>query len=184
MTLNVPGGTPSARQPTTDLAMIFSHRGVWYALLLGLFVASAGYLCWNATGRPVEWWTSSEEEIPDQEVRRRESLEAWRAELFSTWKVKDQIARDLIARQLTFREAVARFREVDGKKLDPEIYARSLRLSFPGASMEEQLCRKLIRHALELVGNKPEEEAALRERLETELEEYLQEGSTRARGGG
>jgi len=164
--------------------MIFSHRGVWYAVLLGLLVASAGYLCWNATGRPVEWWTSSEEEIPDQEVRRRESLEVWRAELFSTWKVKDQIARDLIARRLTFREAVARFRKVDGKKLDPEIYARSLRLSFPGASKEEQLCRKLIRHALELVGNKPEEEAALRERLETELEEYLQKGSTRTRGGG
>jgi hypothetical protein len=164
--------------------MIFSHRGVWYTLLLGLLVAGAGYLCWNATGRPVEWWTSSEEEIPDEEVRRREALEAWRAELFSTWKVKDQIARDLIAKRLTLREAVARFRKVDGKKLDPEIYARSLRLTFPGASMEEQLCHKLIRHALELVGNKPDVKAALRVRLETELEEYLQEGSTRARGGG
>src|SRR5262245_30512677 len=54
-----------------------------------------------------------------------------------------------------------------------------------GASMEEQLCRKVIRHALELVENQPDMEAALRERLETESEEDLEEGSpasSRAQG--
>jgi hypothetical protein len=161
--------------------MNFPLRGVCYALLIGLLVAGAGYLCWNAREPVQDAWPDAQEDLPDQEVRRREALDARRADLLRTWKVKDQICRELIARQLTLREAVAQFRKVDGKALHRETYARYLRLSFSGASEEERLCRKVIQHALELVSNRPGVQVALLKRLETELKEHLHEGSTRAR---
>jgi hypothetical protein len=85
----------------------------------------------------------------DREVRCREKLRAEWAELHNTSKGKDQIALDLIAQRLLLREAVAKFRNVDGKALDREIYARYMGLGIPCASEEERLCRIVMQHALQ-----------------------------------
>ena len=165
--------------------MNVANRGVLLGVVFAGLAASAGYLCWDSSSRFEEEWNKSDDDVRlQQEVRRGEALSARLAEVPRTRAAKNRIALDLIARRVTLAEAAARFRELDGKTMDPQTYARILRLYYAGASDEERVCRKVIRHAMEMVKKQPEVAGALVGRLEAELKEHLaRRGKAAGRGG-
>jgi hypothetical protein len=156
--------------------MNIPNRAAWWIVGLGILAAAAAYLYWT----PVlpfgdQESRSQEDDQYQQEVRRGQKLKAQLRELPRIREAKRRIANDLIAGRLTLAEAAARVRELDRQTMDAPTYSRVLKLHFPGASEEERICRKVIRHALNVVDPQSEAAAGLKERLETELRKHLAE---------
>jgi hypothetical protein len=80
---------------------------------------------------------------------------------------KDQICRELIAGRLTLAAAMRQFMELPGMT---EAMWRELRTSFPGATAEESMSRRVILWACDLLEQEPARANALRQRLLAELE--------------
>jgi hypothetical protein len=161
--------------------MNIPYRAAWI-VGLGILAAATGFLCCTPT-LPFgdEESRFQEDEQYQQEVHRGQKLKAQLRELPRIREAKRRIASDLIAGRLTLAEAAARFRELDRKTMDAPTYSRVLKLHFPGASEEERICRKVIRHALYVVNPQSEAAAGLKERLETELRKHLAEYQSLAR---
>jgi hypothetical protein len=168
--------------PEEEQTMSNSYRGTWWIIGLAVLAAGGGYLYKHSASRFEDTenrW--SEDERYQQEVRRREALKAKLAEFPRLRAARNQIARELIDRRVTLAEAAARFRELDTKTMDPQMYSRVLKLRYPGATEEERICRKVIRHALEIVKQQPDVAASLEARLEAELQDHLGQGEASAR---
>jgi hypothetical protein len=148
---------------------------------LAVLAAGAGYAYWDSAARFEEKEDRAEDAQYQQEVRRGQVLKARLAAVPRARAARDRIARLVIAGRLTLAEAAARFRELDHQVMDPGTYARTLQMYFPGASEEERLCRKVIRHALKLVDQQPDVAARLQARLETQLRKHLDRQATLAR---
>jgi hypothetical protein len=105
------------------------------------------------------------ERNPDEVVRRSVAAAA-------RLGVKDRLSRQLATGQLGLLDAARRYREL--AECNPEFNWELFRMHYPDASDDELFCRQAIDYA---VCTAPEpDQAALRNRLETELGRHLRQG--------
>jgi hypothetical protein len=144
--------------------------GVLVLLLAVAFAAAASLgRAWHPLAEPLAPPATDAEPGPDN----RELCALFQSRSES----KRQVARDLLAGQVSLTQAAARFGELNARP--PETDA-SL---FPGATEEERLCRQVIQFATKELEGKPEdggrptaESVACRRRLEGELQALLERG--------
>ncbi len=107
--------------------------------------------------------------------QRETAIRNWEAIIQRRVRGKQQIAHDLLEGRLTLWEAAARFRQLEEQTSEYIGYPRNLR---PGETIEENLCRQVIRWACnEAPVSSSCEQDQLAQRWEAELEEHLrQEG--------
>jgi hypothetical protein len=115
----------------------------------------------------LDWWNWPKElRQADAEAERTDELAGHRQTLDAQKHRKDQICRELIAGRLTLAEATRQFMELPGMT---EFMWRELRNSFPGATEEESMSRRVILWACDLLEQEPARAEALRRRLLAEL---------------
>jgi hypothetical protein len=105
----------------------------------------------------------------NSERRRSDALEDQSQALKACAERKGRVVAALVAGELSLPDAARacrRLHETSGCSLT------ALRAHFPGAGDEEVLCRHLIAHAE--LSSRPAERDAVRDRLEKELQEYLE----------
>src|SRR5262249_33894156 len=86
-------------------------------------------------------------------------------------KARRQIINSLLAGQMTLDEAVARFRELDGNRIEGE--QDWLRRAYPAASDQERYLRQILGNLESQLLEQPKEAAERGARLRTELEARL-----------
>src|SRR5262249_37861270 len=80
----------------------------------------------------------------DQVRRQRERLDAAWDILRQRIEAKDQVIASLIDERITLFQAAATIARLESAHKEPARYLEYVRLSYPGQSHEEQLCRKAI----------------------------------------
>jgi hypothetical protein len=95
---------------------------------------------------------------------------------------RKEIARQLIAGQLTLTEAIDRFLAVSDAI--PEYPWEAFRESMPGDSLQECLGRQVVIYVLTELRNEPERARQVAERLESELADLIVNGFNSSSQGG
>jgi hypothetical protein len=105
-----------------------------------------------------------------EELRRREDLERRGQAVKTCNECKGRVADLVVAGEMTLLEAAhefGRLHEASGSSL------AGLRVQYPGAGDDEVLCRHVITRVHSQLSRRPAERAAVRARLEEELQRYL-----------
>lgn len=126
---------------------------------------------------PKEERASAADTMGDEEVLRRQLLEAHRADVRRRDRGREKIFADLMAGRLTFWEAAAGYRALDRRLADPDRWARLMRVLFPGCSEEECYCRNLLQNLRE-VGRNCAKARRLAEQLAGQFEDRLRREGT------
>jgi hypothetical protein len=105
-----------------------------------------------------------------RERNRDERLENLRNDLFGREERRKRLAREVIDQRLTLRQAAALIREMESVGVSAAYYAYTIQDIYPGKTMEESLCRKVISLVNEELKEEPERYARVHARLEAELE--------------
>ncbi len=113
----------------------------------------------------------------EQEERRRENLELYRARLFRSMEIKRRVAEELIDGRVTLFQAVVQFQRAEQGLPASAVRLRVLRQTFPGNSDAERWCRKVIHY---LHATWPESARARRaaRHLKQELDRHLRRYGT------
>jgi hypothetical protein len=144
----------------------------------GTLAAALGYF-WTVwpTLPPPPPTRSGEVRSPEQEERRSEELELYRARLFRSMEIKRQVAEELLDGRVPLFQAVVQFQRAEEGLPASAWRLQVLRQSFPGNSDAERWCRMVIRY---LRATWPESARARRvaRRLEQELGRHLRRYGT------
>jgi hypothetical protein len=143
-----------------------------------LLIAGALVVWYRPAGQPRggepgadPWCRSEADDGPDRERRRAEALEAESALVRRLLDAKARTIADLLARRLTFPEAVARFRELDtGVREDWKAHERDA--EYGGCTEDERVRRSVIAWARAALREQPEGAKVLAG-LEAEAREQL-----------
>ena len=115
---------------------------------------------------------SDARQVSEQERQRNERLKEQAPAVGQRMTIKSRVVGQLIAGELTLREAAAWFKYVNERPAGCEANYREL---FPGASAEESACRQVIAWVrAELNGAAPSRAEATVRRLEAELQGQLE----------
>jgi hypothetical protein len=90
---------------------------------------------------------------------------------------KNEVAEDVAAGRLTLLEGAARFRDLDASAA--ESYRQGWRRLAQGASDDERYCRQVLGYLAAVLRDRPDGGAAVRGRLEAELQRRLERGELR-----
>src|SRR5579872_3704472 len=139
------------------------------SLLLAV-LAGARTQCFDSLS--ASWAALSEaRQALERERHKRERMESLDGAVIRRMTIKESVIQQLIAGDLTLREAAAWFKYLNERPAGCEDHYRE---RFPGGSAEESACRQVIawvRADLNLVS--PSRAVETERRLEAELQEYL-----------
>lgn len=107
--------------------------------------------------------------------RAADSLVNQQNAIFRRVEVKQQLVDDVIADRLPLAEAAYSFGVWNAKA--PETLT-AVRVSFPGTSDKERLCRQVIRRVEMALQDRTSEAETVLPRLEREMREYLAESES------
>jgi len=147
--------------------------------VMGALAVPLGYF-WTAGATLPPLASAKSEEVLsplEQEERRSEELELYRARLFRSIEIKRRVAEELIDGRVTLFQAVVRFQRAEQGLPASAVRLRVLRQSFPGNSDAERWCRMVIHY---LRATWPESARARRavRRLNQELDRHLRRYGT------
>src|SRR5262249_53878011 len=121
-------------------------------------------------------WSSSVDWPADDEARRTAVLEKQIRYYLWNSEQRERVTQEVTAGSVSLLEAAARCAAVGAQRPAdvPPGYA-----PYPGDTVEEKICRHVIRHVECSLRHQPQEQAAVLQRLEAELNTHLSNGSLR-----
>src|SRR5438270_1397813 len=150
-----------------------SPHGLAFVLVAAALWLGGAYFCCHASLERVlleleesRYW----QQVQQEEDRRGEEIEVKQRQFHARMQTKDHICRELVEGHLTLTQAT---RQVAALPDAPPGFWQELRHSEKGDTDEERLYWHVIDWACVLVGDEPARAAALRRRLEAELQENL-----------
>jgi hypothetical protein len=143
----------------------FLCLGTAVALVAGILVLLSGWLT------PGPDSLLSPENLLREQQRDRQLSDDIDA-LNRILEAKQALARDVADGRLRLAEAARRFHDLDAGA--PHFNTEAFRRAYPGSSDEERYCREVIGYAAAAVDDEPSRAAAVRLRLEAELDDHLQ----------
>jgi hypothetical protein len=148
--------------------MILFNRWLVVGVTLAVFLigSAAVYFARQPALRP--WNQDEQEEQARKERRRAERLGVQQAALQRRREATAAVISAVIDGRLALREAAARLRRLERDILDAPTYEKLLRAAFPGDSVEECLCHKVIAYVRDRAERQPRLQETVR-RLEQEI---------------
>jgi hypothetical protein len=150
-------------------------RTCFWTLVAGMFLGSAclaflSWLDWEPQDRPPrpEWYYQVDR---DRERDREEQLENLRKDLLGREEKKKRLAQDVIDRRVTLWQAAASLRDMESGGVSAVHYANLIRILYPGKTVEESSCRKVISLVKEALEQEPDRCVRVLASLEAELED-------------
>jgi hypothetical protein len=150
-------------------------RACFWTLVGGLFLgtaclASFSWLVWEPEDhppRPERFYEVDQ----GRERDRLEQLENQRKDLFGRDEKRKRLAQDVIDRRVTLRQAAASLHDLESGGVSAIHYAYLTQQLYPGNTVEESLCRKVISIVKEVLEKDPDSRDRVLARLQAELEE-------------
>jgi hypothetical protein len=148
--------------------MNLSNRWLVVGVTLTVSLIGAGCLYFAPKPRLRPWYQAEQEERVQVERKRAERLRVKQAELWRRREATAAVVSAVIDGRQTLWEAAARLGRLERDIVDAQTYQKLLRDAFPGDSVEECLCLKVIACVRERAARQPRLAETVR-RLEEEL---------------
>jgi hypothetical protein len=143
------------------------------AVVLCLGVLALGVVCFDPAC-PLTYpapWDPRRRNSMAEELTRREHLKELHEASFRRIEAKWQIAQEVIARQRSLAEAIEQFQDLDRQW--PDVRAGTEIPELQWMSEDEWDGRTVIDQVRQVLADRPDEAAAVAERLEKELQQLL-----------
>jgi hypothetical protein len=140
-------------------------------LCVGVLALGVGFfnLAWPITS-PAPWDPERRNSMAD-EISRLEQLKQLHEATLRRTEAKWQVAKEVIARQRSLAEAVELFRNLDRQW--PDLRSQTKRPELLWMSEDEWDGQAVILQVRQVLADRPQEAAAVADRLEKELQELL-----------
>ncbi len=145
---------------------LYLNRAAWTAAAL-FCLGTATYLTWNRAPQATDPAASDPKAVGEQ----TSALEEAALDLARRVAARQAVVRAVIEGRLSLTEAADEFQELDlrSKTFHWDVFRQQM----PGATDQERQCRAVLTHVRLQLAHDPDAAQALCQRLETELQTYL-----------